>query len=151
MTRLRPIRTEDLDRRWAILFATWVVAVAATLGALFIGEFLGKAPCYLCWHQRVFMFPLAVILGIASWRSDDGIAPYALPLALIGWLIAAVHLLLFWDVIPRAIEPCGAGPSCSGSSMTIFGFLPLPLLSLLAFTLIATGLFIVMRGRITHE
>lgn len=135
------------DRTWALLFATWIVALAATLGALFIGEVLAKAPCYLCWHQRVFMFPLAIILGVASWRTDTGVAAYALPLALMGWLIAAVHLLLYWNVIPQAIEPCGSGPSCTGSSMAIFGSIPLPLLSLLAFTLIAAGLAALLRGR----
>lgn len=151
MTRARPERAEGWDSRWFLLFVSWVVAIAATLGALFIGEILGKTPCYLCWHQRVFMFPLAILLGIAVWRTDMAVARYALPLAVMGWLIAATHLLLIWDIIPRAIEPCGAGPSCSGSNMTIFGWLPLPLLSLLAFTLIAAGLFIVMRGRTSHE
>lgn len=139
----------ETDRRWSILFATWLVALTAALGALFIGEVLEKAPCYLCWHQRVFMFPLAVILGIASLRADTSVAVYGLSLALIGWLIAAAHLLLYWKVIPAAIEPCGSsGPSCAGSDMAIFGSIPLPLLSLLAFTLIAAGLVALVRGRI---
>lgn len=133
------------DQTWLLLFATWSVALAATLGVLFIGEILGQAPCNLCWYQRAFMFPLTVILGIASWRSDAAAWIYALPIALLGWLIAAFHLLLYWDVFPRAIEPCGAGPSCSGDDMVIFGFVPLPLLSLLAFTLIAAGLIALRR------
>lgn len=137
------------DLAWSVLFATWIVALVATLGALFVGEVLDQAPCYLCWHQRAFMFPLAVVLGIASWRADIGVAVYGLPLALTGWLIAAVHLLLYWELIPRAIEPCGSGPSCTSSNMAIFGSVPLPLLSLLAFTFIATGLIVLVRGRTT--
>ena len=48
----------------------FLVALAATLGALFIGEVLGKMPCTLCWYQRIAMFPLVVILGVALWRND---------------------------------------------------------------------------------
>lgn len=137
------------DLTWPILFTAWLVALAAALGVLFVGEVLGQAPCYLCWHQRAFMFPLAVILGIATWRDDSGVAVYALPLALMGGLIAAIHLLLYWNILPRAIEPCGSGPSCTGGNMAIFGSIPLPLLSLLAFTLIAAGLVTLLLRRIS--
>ncbi len=50
---------------WLWLMAAWGVALAATLGALFIGEVMGMTPCLLCWYQRIFMFPLALI-GVSS-------------------------------------------------------------------------------------
>ena len=50
---------------WNSLFIAWLVALAATLGALFIGEIMGQVPCQLCWYQRIAMFPLALILGVA--------------------------------------------------------------------------------------
>ena len=53
---------------WNLLLLTWLVALVSTLSALFIGEVMGQAPCVLCWFQRAFMFPLAVILAIASYR-----------------------------------------------------------------------------------
>lgn len=121
------------ERRWLLLFAAWAVALIATLGALFIGEVMGQAPCNLCWHQRAFMFPLSVILGIAALRSDFGVGIYALPLSLIGMLIAAFHSLLYAGLIPQQIEPCGSGPSCSSAAMTILGGLPIPYLSTGAF------------------
>ena len=121
---------------WACLFAAWMVALAATFGALFIGEVMGQTPCNLCWHQRVFMFPLAVILAVATFREDLAIWRYALPIAALGWLVAAFHSLLYSGVIPEAIKPCGQGPSCSSAAMTILG-LPLPYISLAAFTAVA--------------
>ncbi|HEX5933697.1 MAG TPA: disulfide bond formation protein B [Pseudorhizobium sp.] len=127
------------------MFQAWIVALVATFGALFIGEVLGQLPCDLCWHQRVFMFPLVPVLGIALLRSDAGAWLYALPLAGLGWLVAGLHNLLYFEVIPKAIKPCGEGPSCSGDGMTIFGSVPLPLLSLAAFTIIIAFLFIVRR------
>lgn len=90
----------------------------------------------LCWYQRAFMFPLAIILGIAAARSDSTVWRYALPLAGAGWLLALYHNLLYFAVIPEEIKPCGAGPSCSSADMTVFGALPLPSLSMAAFTLL---------------
>jgi len=131
---------------WPPLFTAWIIALISTLGVLFIGEVMGQAPCLLCWYQRIFMFPLAIILGLAVFRENAGIWFYALPLAVLGWLVAAHHALLYFGVIPEPIKPCTAtGPSCSGEGMMIFGFFPLPLLSLISFTLIAALLLVVRR------
>ena len=133
------------DETWTPLFVAWLVALASTLGALFIGEVMGQAPCDLCWHQRAFMLPLVVVIGVAAMRSDGGAWLYALPLAVIGWLVAAFHNLLYFGIVPTAIKPCGEGPSCSGEGMTLFGTLPLPALSLAAFSIIIALLLVVRR------
>lgn len=117
------------------------MALAATLGALFVGEVLGQAPCHLCWWQRIAMFPLAVILGVACLRGDLAVWRYALPLALGGAAIAAYHSGLYLGLIPEPIVPCSrTGPSCTDAAMTIGGLVPLPVLSVSAFALIAAGL-----------
>lgn len=122
---------------WPMLFATWLIALFSSLAALFIGEVMGQAPCVLCWYQRAFMFPLVIVLLIAALRADVAVWLYALPLAAAGWLIAAFHSLQYLGLIPKALEPCSAtGPSCSGADMTILGGVPIPLLSLGAFTAI---------------
>ncbi|MUO87124.1 disulfide bond formation protein B [Agrobacterium vitis] len=133
------------DETWLPLFTAWLVALASTLGALFIGEVMGQAPCDLCWHQRAFMFPLVVVIGVAALRLDGFAWFYALPLAVIGWLVATFHNLLYFGVVPTAIKPCGEGPSCSGEGMTLFGTLPLPALSLVAFSIIIALLLFVRR------
>ncbi|MFD2263501.1 disulfide bond formation protein B [Lacibacterium aquatile] len=138
--------TQD-SRLWSLLFAAWLVALTATLGALFIGEVMGQAPCNLCWFQRVFMFPLAVILGIALIRNDGSVWAYALPLAGIGSAVALFHSLLFLKVIPEGITPCGQGPSCASADMSFAG-LPLPILSLITFLAIA-ALLLAVRRKVT--
>ena len=125
------------DTAWNLLTAAWVIALAATLGALFIGEVLGQPPCNLCWFQRAAMFPLAIILAVACYVGDAAVWRYALPLAVAGWLVAAYHVLLYTGVMPAALVPCGQGPSCS-SAMLVLG-VPIPLMSLAAFSAI-TGL-----------
>lgn len=129
------------------LLAAWLIALVATLSAIFIGEIMGQTPCLLCWYQRIFMFPLAIILGVGSYLSDAKIWRYALPLAAIGALIALYHTLLYVGVIPEGITPCTrTGPSCASADMTVFGSVPLPLLSLAAFSAIA-GLLITTARR----
>lgn len=119
------------------LFAAWLVALGATLGALFIGEVLGQSPCTLCWYQRIAMFPLALVLGIACLNEDATVRRYALPLALVGGAIALWHTLLYVGIIETPLVPCSAdGPSCTGPGMTIFGVVPLPVISLVSFALI---------------
>ena len=130
---------------WGLLLAVWLLAVASTLAALFIGEVMGKTPCVLCWFQRICMFPLAVLLTIACYRSDFAVWIYALPLAVIGWGIALYHCLLFVGVIPESLKPCSAGTSCSGADMLIFENVPLPLISLIAFTAIVLLLILIRR------
>lgn len=125
-----------------------MLAVAATLAALFIGEVMGKTPCVLCWFQRIFMFPLAVMLTIACYRADFAVWLYALPLAVIGWGFSLYHCLLFVGVIPETLKPCSAGTSCSGADMLIFGSVPLPLLSLAVFTAIVVLLVLIRRRNV---
>lgn len=130
------------------LYLAWFVALVSTLGALFIGEVMGRTPCVLCWYQRIAMFPLALILGIACFLSNTSIRRYVLPLAAAGALIALWHSLLFAGVISEPLQPCERnGPSCSGEDQVLFGVLPLPFLSLGAFAAIVILLTIPYRKK----
>ena len=133
-------------RAEALLFAAWLLALVASLAVLFVGEVLGQAPCNLCWFQRAFMFPLAVILGVAAWRGDPGVWRYGLPLAGAGGVVALYHTLLYAGIVPAPIVPCAAsGPSCTGETMLLLG-LPIPLLALAAFAAIAALLVLLRRS-----
>lgn len=140
--------TKSGSNAWTPLFAAFVLAIVASLVVLFVGEVLGQLPCNLCWFQRAFMFPLAIILGIAAFRSDAGGWIYGVPLATGGWLVAGFHTLLYFGLIPETLKPCLTGPSCSSGDMNILGVLPLPVLSLVAFTAII-ALLVLTRRRST--
>ena len=121
----------------AALALAWTVALAASLAVLFIGEVLGQTPCDLCWFQRAFMFPLAIILGSGVWWQDRTVGRYGIALALAGAAVALWHFGLYVGFIPEQIRPCTAtGPSCTDDNQRVLG-VPIPLLSLLAFVLIA--------------
>ena len=119
---------------WVLVFAAWFVAAASTLGALFFSEVMELPPCVLCWYQRVFMFPLVLLLPLGLFPFDPRIVRYALPLVLAGWGIAVFQVLLVAGVIPEAIRPCTKGVPCSEVQVEWLGFLNIPVLSFLAFT-----------------
>ncbi len=130
---------------WKLIFISWLIAMVATLGSLFFSEIMELIPCELCWYQRIFIYPLAIILLIGLHPLDTGVVRYALPLAIIGLLFTVYHTLLFYGLIPENLQPCIEGVSCMDDSMVLMGFLPIPLLSLAAFIVIITLLFKVRR------
>ena len=132
---------------WTLVFIAWLVAAISTLGALFLGEVMQLPTCTLCWYQRIFMFPLALILPIGLFPYDVKVVRYALPLAVLGWLFAVFHQLLVIGVIPESMKPCGQGVPCKEKVIEWFGFLTIPLLSIAAFsTIIALLLITYFRG-----
>ncbi|EGL83464.1 disulfide formation protein [Caldalkalibacillus thermarum TA2.A1] len=115
------------------LYLAWLVAVVATLGSLYFSEVRGFVPCELCWYQRIFMYPLAVMLGIAAYRGDAGIKVYVLPLAMAGGLISLVHYLQQKVPALGAIALCTQGVPCTAVYINWLGFITIPFLALMAF------------------
>lgn len=130
---------------WKWLLSAWMLAALSTAGALFIGEVMLMTPCTLCWYQRIAMFPLALILGMASYSNDRQGALYALPFAVTGVLIAGYHTLLVAGLVPKAWIPCGTGVSCASQKLDIFNGLQIPWLSLAAFLLITVLLSLYLK------
>lgn len=129
-------RTRGVTRDEMLVLAAYLIALAATLGALFIGEVLGRMPCVLCWYQRIAMFPLVPILTLSLWRNDGAARRYGLPLAVAGLALSGWHSALYAGLIPQAAAPCTRdGPSCTDQAQVVLG-LPLPYLALTAFAAI---------------
>ncbi|MFL0584967.1 disulfide oxidoreductase [Solibacillus isronensis] len=127
-------------RKVWILYFAWLVSVIATLGSLYFSEIKGFIPCDLCWFQRIFMYPLVVILGIGTLQSDTSVKKFVLPLSTIGGLISFFHYLE--QKVPGfgGIKPCVSGVPCSAEYINWFGFITIPFLALTAFTLITISM-----------
>lgn len=128
--------SEEEEKGWGLVFLAWLLASASTLGALFLGEVMGYTPCLLCWYQRIAMFPLVLVLAAGLFPFDPRVVRYALPLAVAGWLLAVYHLALLGGWIPESAQPCRQGVPCSDAQVVWFGFITIPLLSVLAFSAI---------------
>ncbi len=123
------------------LTAAWGVALLAAAGSLYFSEVANYTPCTLCWYQRIAMYPLVLILGIAIFRRDIGVRIYAIPLAVVGAIISTYHWLL--ERIPELdYGACSAGVPCTQKWFEEFGFITLPFLALIVFLLIITFLLI---------
>lgn len=113
----------------------WIVAFLATAGSLYFSEIGGFEPCRLCWYQRIAMYPLVILLGIAAARKERAGAYYVIGLAFIGALVSSYHVLLEW--VPSLDSgACSATTPCTLIWFRVFGFISLPTLALTAFLLI---------------
>lgn len=120
-----------------LVFCAWLIAAASTLGALFFGEVMKLPPCSLCWYQRIFMFPMVLILPFALFPMDRNVVRSVLPLVGFGGLLAALHMFIVAGIIPEGVAPCRQGVPCSETVIEWFGFVTIPLLSFVAFATIA--------------
>lgn len=130
-----------------------IVATTATLGSLFLSEIAGWTPCKDCWMQRIFMYPQVVLLGIALWKRDRGIAKYILALCVIGIILSTHHYIeqiyaTFFAPVEDSLVPCDAsGVSCSKTYTFRFGYITVPMMALTGFVLNALGSIVVLRRR----
>ena len=141
----RALVTRELDLNWTLLFVAWLIASVSTLGSLFFSYVMDFAPCVLCWYQRIFLFPLVVLLARGLFPFDLHATKYALPLVAIGWTLAAYHSLIYAEWIPVDMQPCTQGIPCTEVYIKLFGFLAIPHLSLIAFTTLLTILIALQR------
>ncbi|MBF0194459.1 MAG: disulfide bond formation protein B [Magnetococcales bacterium] len=130
---------------WTYIFLCWLIAVISMLGSLFFSEVMNVTPCVLCWYQRIAIYPLVFILPMALFPLDTKIAKYVLPLPVIGWFLALFHVALTKGYIPKNIQPCAKGVPCSQISIEWLGFLSIPVMSLLSFSVIIGLLLLVIK------
>lgn len=120
-------------------FSIFIVALFATLGSLFFSEVMNFTPCTLCWYQRIFMYPIAILYGLAIYRDESIIQAYGFFFSVLGWLFALYHLLVYWGLVPQEIIPCSEESSCTTTYIQWLGFITIPMLSFAAFGIL-TGL-----------
>ena len=140
-------RLRDAITPFALQIA-WIVAVLATFGSLFLQFFEHLDPCEFCWFQRICMYPLSLLLGIAAFRGDFQVAKrYFIGLSVVGAGLAIYHYQL--EHIPQPTV-CDPTVPCNIAVINIFGFITVPFLSMAAFLLIST-LLLMARSRDTDD
>lgn len=127
-----------------------VVAAVSMFGSLYFSEVLHFIPCELCWYQRIAMYPMAPMLGIAAVRGDIGIRRYAWVLAGSGALIAAYHYTIEW--LPNLeVTACSTEVPCTAVWVREFGFVSIPFMALSGFIAITILLHVATRVRATEN
>lgn len=119
--------------------AAAIVSLVATLGSLYLSEIALFEPCLLCWYQRIAMYPLPVILGIAAFRRDLSVRFSAIPLAVIGLGIATYHYLI--QAFPSLdTGTCALDVPCSARYLELFGFVSIPFMAGAGFLFVIAAL-----------
>ena len=117
-------------------YIVFLIALISMLASLFFSEILKFTPCVLCWWQRIFMYPLVIISAVNVMRKHTELPYYVLPFSIIGFLIGLYQNLLIWKILPETVAPCTIGVSCIDQPLVLFGFVTIPLGSMLSFALI---------------
>lgn len=137
------MRKTDISQ--LLLYVAWLVSIIATLGSLYFSEIQSFIPCELCWYQRILMYPLVLILGIATFQNDESVKKYVLPISIIGSSISLFHYLE--QKVPgfAEIKPCANGVPCSTEYINWLGFITIPFLALIAFSLVSVCMLLVRK------
>jgi hypothetical protein len=107
------------------------ITAVATAGSLWMSEVAGYPPCELCWYQRIAMYPLPVVLGVAAWRRDGEVWRTALPIATLGAGVSVWHLVI--ERVPSLGGVCDPAAPCAVRWVEEFGVLTLPAMALTGF------------------
>jgi disulfide bond formation protein DsbB len=110
----------------------WLVAATATAGSLYFSEVAGFPPCDLCWYQRIAMYPLVVVLGVAAWRGHLAVRAEVIPLALAGAAISAYHYQLERFPSQESLS-CSLAVPCTTVWVWRFHYVSIPFMALSAF------------------
>ena len=118
------------------LWLAFVVTAVATGGSLFFSEVANFVPCELCWFQRIFMYPLAIVTLLAAIANDHRVSRYLLPLPVIGAGISVYHILVEERVVGQTTACLISAPGgCAVKWIDEFGYVTIPVLALTAFVL----------------
>lgn len=128
-----------------LIYIAWAQSLAALLGSLFMSRILNFPPCELCWYQRIFMFPILFILTVGILRRDKNLGYYTLPLSITGLLISIYHNFVYYGVISENLTPCRIDVPCNKVQLELFGFITIPLLSLIAFAIITSCIAVALK------
>ena len=114
----------------------WIVATVTTLGSLYYSEHAGFVPCELCWYQRIVMYPLVIVLGVAWLRRDAKVWITVLVFVVIGAPLSLYHWLV--ERVPAFAESssCSVTAPCTTPWFEKLGFVTLAWMAMSSFVLI---------------
>lgn len=132
---------------YVALLAAWI----AMAGSLYFSEVAGYIPCKLCWYQRILMYPLAGVLAVGLLRRDRHLPVLVLPFSLLGQGVSTYHYLLQKTTLFSEAATCEIGVPCTTMWINWFGFVTIPFLALVAFTIITACCLIALNAGLPDE
>jgi hypothetical protein len=111
-----------------LLLIAWLVALTATGGSLYFSEVVGFPPCLLCWYQRIAMYPLVLVLGVAALLGDGRVWRYVVPVAGAGLVVSVYHNVI--QHMPQLdVVTCALDNPCTMRYLAVYGFVSIPFMA----------------------
>ena len=122
-----------------------LLTLGGIVSSLFYSEILGIAPCGLCWLQRVFLYPQALLFAVAIWKKDRSVVDYSIALSIFGGVVALYQHYL--QMGGTNVLPCPAvaakAVDCAVRFLFEFGYITFPLMSFSVFAFLIVILLFV--------
>ncbi len=153
----------DLIRKQLDTYALplgFLISFFATLGALTYEVVYGFVSCEFCWYQRIAIFPMVLLLGIASLRNDKSIKLYIIVLALLGTAVSVYHWIVHMIGIygsqasADSLVPCDPDSlitSCSKTEILEYGFITIPFMAISTLLLVIVLMLFIKNKRSTFD
>lgn len=121
------------------------VATVSTAGSLYYSEVAGFIPCTLCWVQRGFMYPLAVVLAAAGFLARRVLLRAALVLAATGSAVSTYHWSIELEPSLQFTSVCSASVPCTAAWVWELGFVSIAFMALTGFLFVIALVAAVLR------
>lgn len=140
ITLVHPISKKAADHAFLIGF---IISFTSVVASMFYSNIIGFEACELCWWQRVFLYPQAILFAIALYNErkhnlkDELVFLYSLILSSIG---GAIALFQYYGQMfnPDILGICTSdgGTSCAKLFFVSFGYITIPMMSLTAYLVV---------------
>lgn len=134
------IRTHLLRHSYERYLVTIAAIGAVSILGTLIFQLTYETPvCELCWWQRIFLYPIAVVAVVALWYKTKEAHVTVAILSGFGLWYALYHYYYHFQrfVLGNTLTlPCSYGglmPACTDSPILIFGFATIPFLGIMVF------------------
>ena len=118
-----------------VIVLLFVVSLGAMIGSLSYSEIVGFIPCDLCWIQRIFMYPQAILAFFALLKKDKNIVAYLLPLSILGAIVSLYQSLIHWRIISGSFLACTSSLTapCAKVYVLSYGYITIPFMAFTCF------------------
>ncbi len=131
-----------------------VIAISATSFAMIYQLYFELQVCILCWWQRIFIFPIDIIIIVSLYKKIRGNHLTTGILAIIGLFFAGYHYYYHFmgHMMGYAVSmPCEVGgllPACTSHEWVLtFGFITIPFMSVCILLAIVWLSFLASRSK----
>ncbi len=112
-----------------ILWLGFLFSLLAVASSLIYSNYIGYAPCLLCWYARIALYPQVLLYGMAIMKKKRDILDYSLLLTGFAIVVTTYHTII--ENVGYSLIPCSTnGASCLARPVHLYGFITIPVMAL---------------------